>query len=865
MDAHAFLHRAYHALPPLTNSKGEPVGALYGFARMLLQLVKKEKPEGVAVCFDTPGPTFRHGLHKEYKATRKEIDGDLISQLKLSREMAEAMGFRCVELPGFEADDVMATLARRCAKEGKDAVLVTGDKDALQLVGSGIRVFNVSKNIWMDAPQIEEKLGVPPAAVVDYLSLVGDASDNVPGVRGIGPVGAAKLLKQFGSVKGAIKAAKAGDASITPKTAKALVDGEKDALAALELIRLADDIPLAEKVSDCGLPQPEKAKLREVLGRLEFTSLIEEILPGAAEGLTKAAGHGAKDRAPSSVAAQRPVLTIKEVSLEPFLKELSKAKAVTVTAIPSEGGDLLDRSLAYVCFGLPDQRAALVDATALKAHRAALAAILSGPALKVGYHLKETRKALDLLDLPLSGPVFDTMLAAYCLDPKDSVVGLEGEDWKARLSARAGKALGHEALKVGLEGSGVWELFDGMETPLSEVLREMEARGIAIDAGYLRKLSKEFEGDIAVLKAKLDEMAGAPINVNSPKQLGELLFDKLGLPVIHKTAKGGRSTDEEALKVLAALNPIPAKVLDYRELTKLKSTYIDGLLGCMDPAASRVHTHFDQTGTTTGRLSSVDPNLQNIPIRSASGQRIRRAFVASKGCVLLSADYSQIDLRVLAHMSQDAVLMGSFVRNEDIHLRTACEMFKLEPKDVDKELRRRAKAINFGIVYGQTAHGLSVELGIPYKEAADYIKSYLGRYQGVQAWIENNLEAARRDGFVRTFAGRLRHLPDLAAKNAAVRQFAERAARNTPIQGGSADIIKLAMLRVQEGLAAKGAAAKMLLQIHDELVFDVPKGELKSFAPWVRGVMETAVKLSVPLVVDVKAGANWQDMEAAGS
>ena len=754
----------------------------------------------------------------------------------------------------------MATLARRAAKEGKDAVLVTGDKDALQLVGSGIRVFNVSKNIWMDAPQIEEKLGVPPAAVVDYLSLVGDASDNVPGVRGIGPVGAAKLLKQFGSVKGAIKAAKAGDASITPKTAKALVDGEKDALAALELIRLADDIPLAESLRL--RPAAPKAKLREVLDA--SVRLFDRRDLARRRRATKAAGHGAKDRAPSPVVAQRPVLTIKEVSLEPLLKELSKAKAVTVTAIPSEGGDLLDRSLAYVCFGLPDQRAALVDAAALKAHRAALAAILSGPALKVGYHLKETRKALDLLDLPLSGPVFDTMLAAYCLDPKDSVVGLEGEDWKARLSARAGKALGHEALKVGLEGSGVWGLFDGMETPLSEVLREMEARGIAIDAGYLRKLSKEFEGDIAVLKAKLDEMAGAPINVNSPKQLGELLFDKLGLPVIHKTAKGGRSTDEEALKVLAALNPIPAKVLDYRELTKLKSTYIDCLLGCMDPAASRVHTHFDQTGTTTGRLSSVDPNLQNIPIRSASGQRIRRAFVASKGCVLLSADYSQIDLRVLAHVSQDAVLMGSFVRNEDIHLRTACEMFKLE-LNVDKELRRRAKAINFGIVYGQTAHGLSVELGIPYKEAADYIKSYLGRYQGVQAWIENNLEAARRDGFVRTFAGRLRHLPDLAAKNAAVRQFAERAARNTPIQGGSADIIKLAMLRVQEGLAAKGAAAKMLLQIHDELVFDVPKGELKSFAPWVRGVMETAVKLSVPLVVDVKAGANWQDMEAAGS
>jgi DNA polymerase-1 len=403
-----------------------------------------------------------------------------------------------------------------------------------------------------------------------------------------------------------------------------------------------------------------------------------------------------------------------------------------------------------------------------------------------------------------------------------------------------------------------------------------------VDGAYLGRLLAEFEADIAALRCEIDRLAGTGVNPSSPKQLGALLYDKLGLPVPHETAKGGRSTDEEALRILAKGHPIPAKVLDFRELAKLKSTYIDGLLARLDPKDSRVRTHFDQTGTATGRLSSLDPNLQNIPVRSPAGQRIRRAFVAEKGHLLVSADYSQIDLRVLAHVSGDETLSDSFRKEEDIHLRTASEVFHVPPGQVDKELRGRAKAINFGIVYGQTAFGLAAQLGIPQADAGRYIKDYLARYPGIASWVEKNLEAARRDGCVRTPFGRVRHLPELRAKNTALRQFAERAARNTPIQGGSADIIKLAMIAVDKGLREKWGApavrksvrpapaglpmpqARMLLQIHDELLFEVPRGDVRPFAAWAKKTMEAAARLDVPLVAAVKAGPNWQDMEAVG-
>ncbi|MDE1975714.1 MAG: DNA polymerase I [Elusimicrobia bacterium] len=837
IDAHAFLHRAYHALPPLSNSKGEPVGALYGFARMLLQILKRDNPQRIAVCFDAPGPTFRHKLFSEYKATRKKTDEDLVLQLKKAREMTEAMGFVCVESPGFEADDLMATLAQRGADEGLESVIVTGDKDALQLVGDGIRVFNPSRNLWMDAGEIEKKMGVGPRAVVDYLSLVGDSSDNVPGVPGIGPAGAARLLGRFKNMEGILAAARGGDKAIGPKAAKALIASDKDINRARELIELRRDAPVNVKPGDCLPPEPEPARLTDMLKALEFNSLLKEIIPAAA-------------RAEPAEGPPAPVLA----DFENLARPLARSAKIAVGAVRPE-----DPLLAL---GAADKGVSLLDLGQIRSQRKTVEALLSGRAVKCGHDIKETLSALEGLGLDLAGPWFDARLAAYCLNiPREKPVA--GEDVAAALVRKTARALAEDAeLERRMKEAGVLELYRDLELPLVRILRGMEKAGVAVDESYLRRLSREFSAAIAELQGELDSMAGAPINVNSPKQLAALLFDKLQLPVVHKTGKGGRSTDEETLKALAVRHPIAEKILDYRELAKLQSTYVEGLLQRLDSKTGRVHTTFDQTGAETGRLSSLNPNLQNIPVRSESGQKIRRAFVAPKGWLLVSADYSQIDLRVLAHVSGDKVLKDSFSRGEDVHLRTACEVFHVPPENVDTDMRRKAKAVNFGIVYGQTAFGLAGQLGIPQAEAAAIIKRYFERYSGVARWFEKNQEEARKAGAVRTFLGRLRRIPEISAKNAAVRQFGERAARNTPIQGGSADIIKLAMLAVGKELERAGSKARMILQIHDELLFEAPEAGAAAFAGKMREIMEGAAKLEVPLVVDVKAGSNWRDMEA---
>ena len=854
VDAHAYLHRAYHALPPLTSSKGEPVGALYGFARTIIQILKRDKPDGMAVCFDTPGPTFRHKAYDKYKATRKEIDPDLIAQLKRAKPLAEAMGLRCVEKPGFEADDVMATMARKAVKHGWDAVLVTGDKDALQLVSPGIRVFNISKNMWMDAPQVEEKFGIPPSSVRDYLAIVGDSSDNVPGLKGVGPVGAVKLIKAYGSLKGAIAAAKKGDKALTPKLVQTLKDGEETADLALSLIALDEKVPLDSEPEDCRVAEPDSEKLIRDLAPFEFRSLARD-LGAKAEHIAAAA---AAEPVAAPVHGAPPAAA--KVELKAIAKDLAKAKNIVVSAVADAAGEgeLLTTSRVRVALGLEDGRIAVLDEAA--AGDKAVRAVLTGAALKCGWDLKSARAALDAVGLELAGPDFDARLAAYCLDPasaKDPKAADAGE----HAFARAAASLGRETLVAKMKETKVWDLFDKVEMPLSAVLRAMERAGILVDETYLRELSKEFLASLKDLQKEIDKLAGAPLNPHSPKQIGEALYDKLGLPVLHKTAKGGRSTDEESLQALAAQHALPGKILEYREIAKLESTYVRGLLERMDPQTRRVHTTFDQAGAMTGRLSSLDPNLQNIPVRTEAGRRIRRVFIAPKGRLLVAADYSQIDLRVLAHESGDETLMESFKNGEDIHRRTAAEIFHIPADQVTTDQRRAAKTINFGIVYGQTAFGLANQLGIPQSEASDYIKKYLQRYPGVSEWVERNLEKAKADGSVRTLLGRVRWLPDLNAKNASVRQFTERAARNTPIQGGSADIIKLAMLEVAKDLAKGKRGATMLLQVHDELVFEVDRDHVPSFAAWVRGVMEGAVKLRIPLVVDVKAGPNWQDME----
>ncbi|MBI4425033.1 MAG: DNA polymerase I [Elusimicrobia bacterium] len=897
IDAHAYLHRAYHALPPLRNSKGEPMGALYGFARMLMGVLKRDKPEFLAVCLDMPGPTFRHEKFAEYKATRKESDEDLRVQLARAGDVAAALGLKCFGVPGYEADDLMATLARLGVEEGLDVVLVTGDKDALQLVGGKIRVLNEAKGEMLDAGKVAEKFKVRPDQIVDYLALTGDASDNVPGVPGIGAVGAAKLLGKYGSLEGLLKAAAASDPDLSPKVAQALREHVESTKVGRELLALDLKAPVPCGPADCRVTPPEPDKLRESFLRFEFQSLLKELLPGAALPAAPAAaapGRGAPGeslRGPSNGATVSVTLPEAPEVAEPvpvaeWLEAAGKSGAFALAFCPSadevsttQPGLPLTGCWAFA-LSLRGGPACLLGPDDAAKHRRELARLTTDPkVLKVAHDLKALLSPLREAELAVAGRRFDTMLAAWCLTPGNGKYDFASV-WKSLGGSTlpAGEPASRAALRQAqltwsLEAAlskaltqyGLTRLYEDLEIPLIDLLWEMEQNGIALDEPYLRKLREEFAAALVGLKADLDKLAGTELNPNSPKQLGKLLFEDLKLPPLHKTPGGAPSTDEETLSALAKLHPIPAKVLEYRELSKLQSTYVDALLACMDKGR-RVHTRFNQAGAATGRMSSLDPNLQNIPIRTATGLKIRRAFVASEGHVLVSADYSQIDLRVLAHLSGDPVLAEAFRSGGDIHRRTAAEVFGVPADEVGDEMRRKAKAVNFGIVYGQTAFGLSQQLGISPAAAREFIDKYLARYRGVGEWTRRNLEEARREGCVKTILGRVRRLPDLAAKNTSVRQFNERAAGNAPIQGSSADIIKVAMLNIHRAMKSGKAPAaakrvRPLLQVHDDLLFEVPEAQAAAFGDWLRTMMQDAVKLNVPLVVDVKVGKNWRDME----
>jgi DNA polymerase-1 len=866
VDAHAYLHRAYHALYPtkLKSAQGVPVWALFGFAKMLLMLLKRDRPDNMAVCFDLPGPTFRHEKFEDYKATRDEIDDDLIQQLERAEEMVRAMGLPTVAVPGYEADDLLATLARQGAASGYEVVVVSGDKDILQLVGNQIKVLNEAKDmLYDDASKVHDKLGVRPEQVVDYLAIVGDKVDNVPGVPGIGAIGAAKLLGEFGTLEAVLSAAQDGHPSIKGKKLESLRASGKLVRLSRELIRLEDKVPLKIKAQDCVARVEATPELVKLFSEFGFKSLLKSL------------GASAEPQEVAPVVEKSLKIKYTSVAAAVLAKDAAKAKFVGLAVGEPAQPDLLHGSGPLLALALPDGRSAIFTEAEQAKHQKTLQKVLSSESIpKIGHDLKECIRLLRRKGLALSGELSDSLLAGYCIDPARSKydlgsllhefgVDVPEEQPEEALARAAALAIGlHSAYEKQLKTAGLLGLYRDVEMPLMRVLCDMEAAGVALDAGYLKKLSKDFDKRIGALKATIDKLAGVEINLKSPKQLAELLFETLGLPAGKKTKKGSISTNEETLRGLVDLHPIPGKIIEYRELTKLKSTYIDALQEKMDSSSQRVHTHFHQYGTATGRLSSVEPNLQNIPIRSAEGRKIRQAFVAEKGNVLLGADYSQIDLRVLAHLSGDETLCGAFRSGEDVHLKTASEVFDLDPKDVDKEMRRRAKAVNFGIVYGQNAHGLAQGLDIPFAQARDYIAAYKKRYSGVTQWIEDNLETAKRQGYVKTLLGRMRHLPDLQAKNFQVRAFNERVAGNTPIQGTSADIIKVAMINIRQRLLQSGQyKARMVLQVHDELVFELPKGEAKSFAQAARAEMENAIELRVPVVVDVKMGTNWNGME----
>lgn len=882
-DASGYLHRAFHALPLLTNSRGEPVNALYGFTRMISKVLKTEKPDCVAVCFDTAAATFRHEADVTYKAQRKETDDALIFQLPWAEELTRAWGLPVAKMDGFEADDVIATLALAAQEKGFEVLILSGDKDSFQLVGPKIHVRDEAKNIDYDREKVKERYGVYPEQMIDLFCLMGDKVDNVLGVPGVGEKTAAKLIADYGTLEKLY--VHLNDLKDNLKTK--LIENKERVFANRLMIRLRDDVPVkfSEELFKIKTPDPET--FPALIQRLEFRGELYGI-----EKTQTVSGEENKTRQVRTVLnekdlsdLQKELKTITRISYDLETDGLEAGRCNIVGLSISTKADLAWYvPVGHHYLGAPKQ-------LPWEKVKAVLEPVFANPRIeKIGQNLKFDNRILRRYGVDVKGTFVDSMIAAYCLDPgrnnyglKDmasqflnermtrieELIGAKGEkNFSAVEIAQAAPYAGADAevtlrladvLVRKLEENKLVPLFRDLEMPLVWVIESMESVGIKVDADHLRNLGTRFAADRSVLEKEIHKMAGESFVLNSPKQLSYILFEKLKLPAGKKT-KTGYSTDEDVLKKLAADHPICEKIIAYRQLAKLISTYVEALIELVDPETQRVHTSFNQTGTVTGRLSSTEPNLQNIPIKSEHGREIRRAFVAPKGALLVSADYSQIDLRALAHMSGDPALVKTFATAGDVHTATAAEVFHVEPAQVTAEMRRKAKAINFGIVYGQQAFGLSQALGVSMQEAQEFINKYFERYAGVRAWIENTLSDARKNAVVTTLSGRRRFVPDINAKNGSLKGFAERVAVNTPIQGTSADIIKAAMIRIQKSIEDGGYKSKMLLQVHDELLFEVPQSEMDKILPLIADGMENAYKLRVPLVVDVKVGQNWNDM-----
>lgn len=880
IDGNAVIHRAYHAISNLATSSGESTNAVYGTVRVLLKILKKYKPDRLAVCFDYPAPNFRHKKYPEYKATRKKTDQELKNQFPIVKEFVRAMGIPQIETEGFEADDLIAAAVSKMKDSFSEIVVVTGDKDILQLVGGKVKVLNEPKDKIFDEAAVEETYGVPPSAFADYLALVGDKSDNVPGVAGIGPVAASKLIKEYGGIKVIYD----NLPSINEPARQKLESGRDAAFMSLELVMLRKDAPAPSSPDSYIVTAPDGVALSALVKRYEFTSMLREI-PGAAAEPSRAfvvkTIYTQKDLDEMTAAARAAGALA--VDLETTSIDTLRAQIVGISCAVSDG-EAFYIPAGHRYLGAPEQISVDDLVRSLKP------LLEDGSIVKIAHNLKYEMMVLGRYGVEIKGKNFDTMVASYCLNPskqnhglKDVVFNVIGdamteireligkgkkqitmaevavEDAAKYAAADAHYTLAlRDKFQTALTEKNLDKLFRDIEMPLVEVLAAMEETGIKINPGHFEALSAEFGAKIAEAEKDARALAGEDFNLNSPKQLAAILFDKLKLPPVRKT-KTGYSTDEEVLVSLSSRHELPKKILAHRELAKLKSTYVDSILASAEQGTRRIHSSFNQTVTATGRLSSSDPNLQNIPVRSEEGRKIRRGFVAEDGFTLLSADYSQIDLRVLAHLSADPGLTEAFRSGEDIHARTARELFGDKKEDFDS-LRRVAKTINFGIIYGMGPFALSGSLGIDQKTAAEYIDNYFARYSGVKKWVERVLSDVRKTGSVSTLLGRIRYIPEINSSNAQIRASAERIAMNTPVQGTSADIIKVAMINIYRKLRSQNSAARMLVQVHDDLMFEVPLSVAADFAVFVKKEMESAVRLNVPVVVDVKTGPNWDDM-----
>jgi len=849
IDSYGFIFRAYHArarsaAPPMRTSTGISTEAVYIFHNMLRKLTAAYRPEYVAAVFESEGPTFREQEFAEYKATRAETPADLIEQIPWVRRLLDAMRIPILQYAGFEADDVIGALARRAAEAGVDVVIVSSDKDMLQLVDDGVSMYNPMKeDTWYDPAKVEEFMGVGPSQVPDLLALKGDAIDNIPGAPGIGDKGARELIQRFGSVEAALDRA----AEVERRTYReSLQDNRDTILLSKRLATIDTAVPIEWKLEETAAREPDAAALRQICRELEFFSLLKELEPEA-----------------PAVTAVRDYRTLDSAEdVKRHLSEIPPDAPVAVMLAPAGEGELAVGMLG-LAWKPGEARAvplSLVDC---------VRPLLEDPARrKITHDLKSLLVAIATLGVDPHGFTEDVMLYAFLLDADPAGCGLEqlaqrhlDRKLGAGIEERADVAL-ELAVRLGseIDAQGFRQLYESIDLPLAGVLAKMERTGIRLEPAALRALSATMESDIQRLTDDIHRLAGRSFNINSPQQLAKVLFEEMRLSPPVKYGRGKTtSTAAEVLEELAAEHPIAANVLEYRQLVKLKGTYVDALPELIRPETGRLHTSFNPAGAATGRLSSSNPNLQNIPIRTELGREIRAAFVPREGWTLLVADYSQIELRLLAHMSRDPLLVDAFRKGEDIHTRTAAEVFGVPPLMVTPELRRNAKAVNFGIIYGLSAFGLSQQLGIPQSEAQRYIRDYFERYAGVKKFIDETIEEVRRAGCTRTLFGRRRPIPDINSRNPNARGFAERTAVNTPLQGTAADLIKLAMIRIERELTSRRLRAAMLLQVHDELLFECPPEELDETARMVKREMESVHKLDVPLVVDVGAGPNWRD------
>lgn len=847
IDAHALCYRSFFAIRGLTNSKGQATNAVYGFVNALKKLIREHQPEYVAVCFDMKGKTRRQEKFAEYKIQRPAMPDDLISQIPIIREVVKAYNFPILETEGYEADDIIATIARRLDKPDLEIVIVTDDKDMFQLVGKRVKILTSRQDEIMDEVAVEKFLGFRPELIPDYLALTGDSVDNIPGVKGIGDVSATHLVTEFGTLEKILKNLD----KIKPERAKQAISSQQEiAKLSKELALLEDNAPIKIDLETMHAGRSDREKLKVLFNDLEFRKFVAELN---------------EEEPPKTI--EIVVIPVKsEAELKKLTETIKKEKQFAFFLDPqSIEGPLAPVQQMMVC-----GKGGEIYQVSLSRKDWFIELFENKSVLKITHDVKTQLKSLGWQPAGFSGGVFDTFLAGFLASPGKANYDLPALAWeylKVSVSENPDEARSvqlicqlYEPLAKEMKERDLWKLFDELELPLAFVLLQMERDGVKLDEALLAKLSVETGKKIDALVKDIYQLAGQEFNLNSPKQLGEVLFEKLKLPPVKKT-KTGYSTDESVLVKLSEIHEMPAKLLEYRQLAKLKSTYIDALPKLVD-SQGHLHTSFNQAGAETGRLSSNNPNLQNIPIRNELGRQIRAAFIPSdKNHIIIAADYSQIELRVLAHMSQDKNLQAAFQKGQDIHSYTAAQILEVDEKDLTPEMRNRAKRVNFGIIYGMSAFGLSKDLGISQGEAQDFIDRYFLRYPAVKTFMDAQIAKCRKDGFVTTILNRRRYIPEINNSNIGIRQFAERQAINTPVQGSAADMIKLAMIDIAKVLREKKFDSRMIITVHDELVFDAVVAEEKDLISLVRSKMENTMKLSVPIVVTIKKGKNWLEME----